>query len=218
LVRLLESIAARDQLDVQIGLVEFRDHPPQDSSFVTRIHGLTPHAGLAQKHINAMAAAGGGDEPEAVYDGVNDAIHKLAWRAHSLRLVLLVGDAPPHGFATRSTSGLNAHLVSSAAEEKRITVHALCMSHNLATLQAFADLAMLTGGQCVQAAGADVVIQRIGSVLDAEFGALALDRQVLARARELGDIDFDLLAENLRQPRGAVAKSIARLGRRGFFG
>lgn len=41
---LLDAVAAlrqSDNLDLQVGLVEYRDHPPQESSFVTRLYPLT---------------------------------------------------------------------------------------------------------------------------------------------------------------------------------
>ncbi len=38
----MEEIVSAEKADVHLALVEYRDHPPQDSSFVTRVHDFTP--------------------------------------------------------------------------------------------------------------------------------------------------------------------------------
>ncbi len=94
----VEALGARSGVEIQVGLVEYRDHPPQDTSFVTRHHPLTHDLRKMRKVINGLRADGGGDHPEAVYDGVCEAAVLTEWRAHSCRFILLVGDAPPHGY------------------------------------------------------------------------------------------------------------------------
>lgn len=47
--------------------------------------------------INGVSAAGGGDGPEAVLDGLYDSIYKVGWRKDSLRFIFHIADAPPHG-------------------------------------------------------------------------------------------------------------------------
>ena len=39
---IVEEIVAAEKADVRLALVEYRDHPPQDSSFVTSVHDFTP--------------------------------------------------------------------------------------------------------------------------------------------------------------------------------
>jgi hypothetical protein len=95
----VEALGARSGVEIQVGLVEFRDHPPQEMSFVTRHYPLTADLGEMRKVINGLRADGGGDPPEAVYDGVQEAAVLTEWRVHSCRFILLVGDAPPHGYA-----------------------------------------------------------------------------------------------------------------------
>lgn len=36
----IQLLSADSDIDLQVGLVEYRDHPPQDSSFVTRVYPL----------------------------------------------------------------------------------------------------------------------------------------------------------------------------------
>ena len=51
------------------------------------------------RYINKHGASGGGDGPEAVTAGLNAAINdtspnRLVWRACSVRIVVLIADAP----------------------------------------------------------------------------------------------------------------------------
>lgn len=192
-----------------------------------------------QQAINKLKADGGGDGPEAVYSGVYDACVKMKWRPHSCRFVLLVGDAPPHGFAAwlqemapaqrlrggnygdawpnGCPSGLNVQSVTAAAENQRVTVHALCMGGSELTVRAFSAIASGTGGQSASAANAKDVISQMVAVLGSEFRDLAFDRQVLEAVRQLGTPDSAGVAETLAIPRLQAAAAIARLGKRGFL-
>lgn len=104
LLDMMAALTADSGIDLQVGLVEFRDHPPQDQSFVTRSYPLTGDFRQMQKVVNDLRADGGGDAPEAVYDGVYEAATLMDWRTHSCRFVLLVGDSPPHGFKLAPTA------------------------------------------------------------------------------------------------------------------
>ena len=41
--------------------------------------------------LEGCSAAGGGDEPEAVADGLNEAL-KLSWRKEATKIVVLISD------------------------------------------------------------------------------------------------------------------------------
>jgi hypothetical protein len=246
----VEALGARSGVEIQVGLVEFRDHPPQEMSFVTRHYPLTSDLGEMRKVINGLRADGGGDHPEAVYDGVQEAAVLTEWRAHSCRFILLVGDAPPHGYVpprvidetatasapgrragrtrvyvvtdaggarSRCHCGLDAAQVTAAAEENRVTVHALPMSQDVQTKGAFTELAQGTGGECAEQSDAGAVVGRIGQMLDAEFRSLQFDRQVLEFSARLSSLDAGEIGERLGCSRLQAAASVARLGRRGFL-
>lgn len=238
LLDVLSLLSADNNIDLQIGLVEYRDHPPQDNSFVTRVYPLTSNRKQMQKSINKLQPHGGGDAAEAVYRGVYDACVKMKWRSHSCRFVLLVGDAPPHGFArwleemteeknsrNRNSdgwpdgcpSGLDVQSVAGAAEEARVVVHSLCMRSDNLTVKSFTAIATGTGGQCALANNAKDVISKMVAMLSSEFQNLAFDRQVLATVEQFGNLDIALTAETLNCPRLQVASAIARLGKRGFL-
>lgn len=230
LLETIRTLSAESNLDLQVGLVEYRDHPPQDKTFVTRVYPLTADLKQMQQHINQLKADGGGDYPEAVYDGIQDACTQLKWRTHSCRFILLVGDAPPHGFhfdqenvgfihtdPERYPQGLSVQAVTATAESQRVTIHALCMGNDQTTVQAFTAMAMGTGGQCSPVQDARAVIHQIISVLTAEFRDLEFDRQVLETVHQLRQLDSGCVAETLSCPRLQAAAAIARLGQRGFL-
>lgn len=238
LLNTIGLLSADSSINLQLGLVEYRDHPPQDTSFVTRVHQLTANLQQMQLCINKLKADGGGDGPEAVYSGVRDACVQMKWRQHSCRFILLVGDAPPHGFGAwlqemmpghrthrhggdawpnGCPSGLNVQSVTAAAENQRAIVHALCMGNDALTVQAFSAIATGTGGQCAAANNAQNVISQITAVLTSEFRNLEFDQQVLETVQQLGHLDISETAEVLDCPRLSAAAAIARLGKRGFF-
>lgn len=96
--------AVRDGLALRLGLVEYRDHPPEDSSFATaenpiraaKVWQFTESIETFEQWLESLKAEGGGDEAEAVWDGLI-ACANMHWREHANRIVWLVGDSPPHG-------------------------------------------------------------------------------------------------------------------------
>jgi hypothetical protein len=232
LVDCVQELGGAKGIDLRVGLVEYRDHPPQEASFVTRGYELTDNLGKVRKAIAGLAAHGGGDAPEAVFDGVLEACRTTSWRATSCRFVVLVGDAPPHGYfatagrgrgarelpaAVQCTCGLDLLTVTAAAEEQRAVVHALPFGGNTTAQAAFTDIASATGGACTPVGQGRDVVERIRLVLDEEFANLDFDARVLDTVRSIGSLDTGLVTEALAGSRLTVARSIARLGRRGFL-
>ncbi|NET91498.1 MAG: VWA domain-containing protein [Kamptonema sp. SIO1D9] len=236
LLKAINTLSTDNNINLQVGLVEYRDHPPQDTSFVTRIYPLTDNLHKMQNHIRQLRADGGGDGAEAVYRGVEDACQQMRWRKHSCRFAILVGDAPPHGFAAwmqtnrgvklgkgsdswhdGCPSGLDVQLVTATAEDKQVKVYSLCMVRDRLTNEAFNAIATLTGGECVPADNANIVITQIQSILKNEFSNVTFDRQVLQTIQQFGQPDVTEIAQILDSPRLPVAASVARLGKRGFL-
>jgi hypothetical protein len=220
----INLLSADSGIDLLVGLVEYRDHPPQENSFVTRTHPLSANMKAMQKIINGLKADGGGDAPEAVYDGIHAACKQIKWRSHSSRFILLVGDSPPHGFKSNygdtwpngCPCGLTEQSVAAAAEIERITVHALCMGNNTTAQAAFDLIAIGTGGYCAPANNANDVLGKMKEMLAAEFRDLQFDAKVLEAAQKLEQLDVSEIAGIIGCPRLQAAASIARLGKRGF--
>ena len=77
----------------RIGLVAYRD---QGDDFVTKAYPLTHKTQQLQKFLQGINPVGGGDYEEAVYEGLYKAIAEFNWNKGSKKIILVIGDAPPH--------------------------------------------------------------------------------------------------------------------------
>ncbi|MDI1476827.1 VIT domain-containing protein [Polyangium sp. y55x31] len=116
---------------LRLGLVSYRDHPPQDRSFASRVVPLTDDIASIKKGVERMQASGGGDGPESVTDGLYDLV-RLDWRPRAARVVVWVGDAPPHGvepsgdaFPQGCPCGHHWYAQAENAREMGIVIHAV---------------------------------------------------------------------------------------------
>ncbi|MFW9975969.1 MAG: VWA domain-containing protein [Candidatus Thorarchaeota archaeon] len=98
LFEIVNHITSRTEgLEIRFGIVSYRDHPPQDRTYVTRLFDFSEKIKHVHKLISELRPSEGGDTPEAVADGLFDARTKLSWAREAYKVLLLVGDAPPHG-------------------------------------------------------------------------------------------------------------------------
>ena len=81
--------------DLKVGLVAYRD---KGDVYITKVFDLTDDLDAVHGHLKEFKAEGGGDTPESVNQGLDDAVNKITWGtdAKTLRIIFLVGDAPPH--------------------------------------------------------------------------------------------------------------------------
>jgi len=82
---------------LQVGLVMYRDHPPQDKTFTIDVHDLSGYFKKFRTTVMKMEARGGGDGPEAVLDGLDAAVKKISWRPEAFHFIYHILDSPPHG-------------------------------------------------------------------------------------------------------------------------
>ncbi len=221
MVDMVNSLAAAVDVDMQLGVVEYRDHPPQDR-MVYRVYQLTSNLKKAKKAINGLKADGGGDEPEAVFAGIVAACKELDWRPHARRMAVLVGDAPPHGVGCRGdgfpqgcTSGETMESVSAKAEEARITLYALGLTPNCAA--SFERISGLTGGRFFRADWADEAMRQMKGILQKEFGDLDFDREDHDAWESMTDPTVEMVAKHVGATPPKVASAVCRLQSRGFM-
>jgi hypothetical protein len=110
-----------DFTDFRIGMVVYRDYPPD--VYITRVTAFTKDFNVFQRNLNAISAWGGGDIPEAVFEALYDGVEKFPWAAES-RLLILVGDAPPHPVPKGT---ITAETVFEKAAEKEIKLSAILL-------------------------------------------------------------------------------------------
>ncbi|PWN92064.1 hypothetical protein FA10DRAFT_259323 [Acaromyces ingoldii] len=89
-----EKLSGRDAL--RLGLLAYRDHPPQDHTYIVKNFGFTTKVAEMKENLKSLYASGGGDGPEAVTAALKAAT-ELDWRPSATRMAVLIADAPPHG-------------------------------------------------------------------------------------------------------------------------
>lgn len=78
--------------EFRIGIVLYRDYKEE---YLTRRFQFESDLSIIQGRLNRISVSGGRDLPEAVYEGLYDAVENFDWKASS-RLIIQVGDALPH--------------------------------------------------------------------------------------------------------------------------
>ncbi len=82
------------EVNQRLGLVLYRDFGDE---YLTRMFDFTNSVDEFHRNLSKQSASGGGDTPEAVHKGLEQ-VQQLRWRsdADTVRIVFLIGDAPPH--------------------------------------------------------------------------------------------------------------------------
>lgn len=80
----------------RFGVIAYRDY--QDPEFVIRLSQPSFDIAKARAFMSKLDALGGGDIPEAVTEALRQAETKIQWRAGAQRVMIVIGDAPPHGY------------------------------------------------------------------------------------------------------------------------
>ena len=96
LIQKIKALPTKTEKDVKFAFGAYRDHPPEDSSYITKVQPLTDEVTI-QSFIAQLNASGGGDTAEAVLDGLKDSIHSVRFRKDSIKYIFHIADAPPHG-------------------------------------------------------------------------------------------------------------------------
>jgi len=87
---------------LRVGVVAFRDHPPQENTWITQMYPdsktptFTTDIGGVMDYLTNLKAEGGGDGPEAQCDALSSVL-EAEWKEGATQVVVLITDAPPHG-------------------------------------------------------------------------------------------------------------------------
>ena len=152
--------------DIRVAIITYRDHSPEDYSYTTLNFGFEENINQALRNLEEIQANGGGDHPEAVADGLNEAINNLDWRDYSIqqydtryqetqKLIFLIGDAAPHGVGSTDQSfeqgcpeGLHYEDLIHQAQNRGITIHTVSGSGiDNPGIRVWKNLALETGGE-----------------------------------------------------------------------
>jgi hypothetical protein len=97
---LKQSRLLKEEDGLRVALLAFRDHGHEDGYLVKDFGGFTDKVDTIVSHLETLESAGGGDGPEAITPALDEAL-KLDWREDSVKLVILITDAPPHAIGEK---------------------------------------------------------------------------------------------------------------------
>lgn len=231
--RVLDALKAELGDDLRVGMVGYRDH--SDGPKLLQVEPLTTDVDQVRRAINEAKVDGGGDAPEAVFAGLVKCL-ELPWAEGSYRVVILIGDAPPHSVGAPGDSykvdptGLTLDDVANRMETEGLFVHALSLSPNDKVMESsFRRLSISTGGTYSDATSPDAAMKIVEMVTQQFLKDLDFDRRLLERLKQgvvepepKNDDDLvptrdELLAKALEVPVQEVWSGLMRLRRRRLF-
>jgi len=188
---------------LRIGLVCYRDHPPQESTFVTRKFELTSDTAAIEASVKEMSASGGGDGPEAVADAIH-VLNRMEFLRDAAKVAVLVGDAPPHGVEpgdawSECPEGIDWREEAKKAFDAGIVVHTVgCfpeIQRYTHAVDTFKEIASTTKGEFFPLAEAEGLVELITGIAVEEIDKIAIQESIL---KELGidptQVDTEVLS------------------------
>jgi Mg-chelatase subunit ChlD len=128
---------------LRIALIGYRD---LQDAYVTRDFDFTQDLETMYTHLREYRADGGGDTPEHVNQALYEAVHKLSWSKNpaALKIVYLVGDAPPH---MDYQDGYDYRKISKAAAASGIIINTIQCGAIAGTQQVWQEIARIAEGK-----------------------------------------------------------------------
>ncbi|KAG1808030.1 uncharacterized protein BJ212DRAFT_717510 [Suillus subaureus] len=197
--------------DLRFGLIAFRDHPPQDSTYITRQYPFDSNVSAVKANLANLQADGGGDGPEAQCDAFARVLN-AGWKDEATKVAILITDSPPHGIGEDEDgfpSGCPlqndpVRLVNRMAR-LGITLHVLAceptMSMDFSTpLDFYKGIVQKTGGRFFPLSDVNSLIELFtGSILE----TADIDALVVKHTNEVCT-----LAKEQKETTGDISKSL----------
>jgi Mg-chelatase subunit ChlD len=122
LVPVLTQMRARFK-SFKVELVLFKDY---FESYLHKTEPFTGNMNTLQRHLDTLKAEGGRDIPEAVYEAIYEGVTKTPWSPNSRRVLIVIGDAPPH-LRPRGKPAIGQDTAMNAAKMESVTVHTIIL-------------------------------------------------------------------------------------------
>jgi Mg-chelatase subunit ChlD len=178
--------------EVRFALVTYRD---KGDAYLTHVSKFTRDIDQMYHYLEAAEAGGGGDLPEAVLEGLNTALTDLSWSKPDdtgvIRLLYLVGDAPPQHYADSPRE----EYIAAEARRRHIVIHSIaCGDGSAAVEQSFEKLPRYTEGRSFRLA--DSALSALGGRDKTPEFAATLSDTTQAYSSSIG-VHFDAKAATL---------------------
>ena len=187
-----EILSTKPVPNLRIGLIGYRD---RKDAYVTQVHDLSEDIDDVYAKLMKFQAQGGGDTPESVNQALHEAVTKIGWDKSKkvLKLVFLVGDAPPH---MDYQDDVKYPAVCKQAMKKDLIINTVQCGGMASTTPIWKEIAKLAEGDYVAIAQTGGVAA-ISTPVDAEIAKLN---------RELG---VTVVAYGDARGRATVARKLA---------
>lgn len=208
---------AKPSPEIRLGLVAFRD---RGDEYVTKVFDLDADLDRTYARLCGLEAGGGGDGPESVNQALREAVTRLSWTRDEkvLKVVFLVGDAPPHMDYEQDVPFAKT---CEEAARAGIVINALRCGGDTTTEKVWAEIARLAegtyaslpqeGGSASIATPYDARLAELGSALGGTLVAYGEAKERDAARRKVKDGEGLAKAAAAPEAASAVAADRAAL-------
>jgi Mg-chelatase subunit ChlD len=153
--------------EIKVGLVGYRD---RGDAYVTKVFALTADLDEVHKNLREFKADGGGDTPESVNQAINESVVKFKWSRDkdTLRIIFLVGDAPPH---MDYKDDVKFEETCKLASSQGIIINTVLCGNDAEAKKVWLDVCAKAGGTFAQIAQ-DGGVKQIDTPFDKELGEI----------------------------------------------
>ncbi|MFW9844780.1 MAG: VWA domain-containing protein [Candidatus Thorarchaeota archaeon] len=173
---------------LRVGLVSYRDHPPEETSYITQKFELSSDTSKIEQNVLQMGASGGGDGPEAVSTALQ-VMNKMEYLNESAKIAVLIGDAPPHGvepgdrWPKGTPDGAKWDKEAKKSFEKGIVIHTVGCFPEITNYQkgveTYEKIAELSQGRFIPLEKAELLVNIITGLAVEEIDKIAIQKSIL---------------------------------------
>ncbi|MDJ0653747.1 MAG: vWA domain-containing protein [Xanthomonadales bacterium] len=200
-----QIVNARSRPGLKLCLTAYRD---RGDEYITRRLDLTDDIDDFYQHLSELKAAGGGDTPESVNQALLETVTLTSWgqQPDTLRVIFLIGDAPPHTDYDEPQYKDIAQL----AWNRQIVINPVLVGSHAAARAIWQDIAATAEGENLRIAAPDTsrvsstpvdqdliaLNSRMGRLI-VPYGQPAVRDAVLAKQDRSEDLSDAALADRL---------------------
>jgi Mg-chelatase subunit ChlD len=205
---------------LRVGLVSYRDHPPEETTYVTQKYELSSDTSKIESYVMQMDASGGGDGPEAVSTALQ-VMNKMEFLNESAKIAVLIGDAPPHGveegdvWPKGTPDGAKWTEEAKRAYGKGIVIHTVGCFPEIASYQkgieTYEKIAADSEGRFIPLEKAELLVNIITGLAVEEIDKLAIQKSIL---EDLG-VSMDEFPADEEFTEDKISEIVARVQAKG---
>jgi Mg-chelatase subunit ChlD len=205
---------------LRVGLVSYRDHPPQETTYVTQKYELTSDTSKIESYVMQMEASGGGDGPEAVSTALQ-VMNRMEFLNESAKIAVLIGDAPPHGveegdrWPQGTPDGAKWTEEAKRAYGKGVVIHTVGCFPEIANykkgVETYEKIAADSQGRFIPLEKAELLVNIITGLAVEEIDKLAIQKSIL---EDLG-VSMDEFPADEEFTEDKISEIVARVQAKG---